>query len=170
LIAFEMARQLAFEGEPPGQLVLIDAYPPASPAYREFDAGAMARCAAFVRDLRSSGQLNSADDPVAVLGQQEFDRRAEVFAAHSHAVAHYRVDEGALAGSGLAVVQLRAVDSESASAAAAADWSKVLGTPVDARPIAADHYTIMSGQALREVVHGVKCAVDRLDMDQEVPT
>ncbi len=169
LIAFEMARQLTFEGEPPGKLVLIDAYPPASPAYREFDGSTMARCAAFVRDLRSSGQLNPADDPVAVFGQQEFDRRVEVFAAHSQAVARYRVDEGALAGSGLAVVQLHAVDNESAGDTTATDWSKVLGTRVDAHRIAADHYTIMSGQALREVVNYVKGSLDRLDMDEEIP-
>ena len=145
VVAFEMARQLVFDGEDPALLVLFDSYAPGSPAYDGFDAGDAARRTAFLHDL-TAGTPRTQADPEALLDPAELDRYATVFGAHSRAVARYRLDTPPGWEAGTEVVLFAGTREDRPDGVPQSlGWAELLGRPVPTVPVDADHYSMLSG-------------------------
>ncbi|MFJ3441262.1 amino acid adenylation domain-containing protein [Streptomyces sp. NPDC086081] len=148
-VAYEMARQLSFEGVRTASLVLLDSYAPGSKAFEHFAGPVADRVASFARDLeRMTGErvdaaLLGGDRPAAGEEQQSLRRRFTVFDANATALVNYRMRRARLRDTRLTLV-LAGDQTRPEGTSPALGWEEALGTPVETRTVpGADHFTLV---------------------------
>ncbi|MEV4641951.1 AMP-binding protein [Actinoplanes sp. NPDC049548] len=148
VVAYEMARQLSFEGAPTALLLLLDSYAPGSRAFEHFAQPGPARAASFARDLQRMTGENV--DTAVLLGERpandeadQMRRRFEVFDANATALTGYRLRRTSLGDT--RVVLVRAADQERPEGTSATlGWAEALGAEIELRTVAAtDHFTLL---------------------------
>ncbi|MGW5134760.1 AMP-binding protein [Streptomyces sp. NPDC004135] len=148
-VAYEMARQLSFEGVRTASLVLLDSYAPGSKAFEHFAGPDADRVASFARDLeRMTGEtadtaLLSGDRPAAGEEQQSLRRRFTVFDANATALVNYRMRRARLRDTRLTLL-LAGDQPRPEGTSPTLGWEEALGTPVRTRTVpGADHFTLV---------------------------
>ncbi|MDX5565750.1 AMP-binding protein [Streptomyces sp. ID05-04B] len=167
-VAYEMARQLSFEGVRTASLVLLDSYAPGSKAFEHFAGPDADRVASFTRDLermtgeRADTALLTGERPAAGEEQEALRRRFAVFDANATALVDYRMRRARLRDTRLTLV-LAGDQTRPEGTSPALGWEEALGTPVETRTVAgADHFTLVqrshaaatAGEIARAVVPG----------------
>ncbi len=161
VVAYEMARQLAFEGRRPDAVVMLDSYAPGSGAYDHFADPATDRATAFTRDLeRTTGSGSAAED----LGDL-WSSRFAIFDANATALAGHRIRRAHLPDTRIALV-LAGAQQRPAAASPTLGWREALGTGVDVRTVpGADHFAL-----LRQPSVGAAAAIiDEVLAAQQIP-
>ncbi|OXS35610.1 amino acid adenylation domain-containing protein [Streptomyces sp. XY006] len=148
-VAYEMARQLSFEGVRTASLVLLDSYAPGSKAFEHFAGPDADRVASFARDLeRMTGEtadtaLLSGERPAAGEEQQSLRRRFTVFDANATALVNYRMRRARLRDTRLTLL-LAGDQPRPEGTSPTLGWEEALGTPVRTRTVpGADHFTLV---------------------------
>jgi amino acid adenylation domain-containing protein len=160
VVAFELARQLSYDGEATSELILLDSYAPGTSAYAGFTGSEDDLLESFGRDL-SHTTAPAAPPDLAVLlrpassgeGEETFDlrRRFSVFSAHAAALTGYRLDGGHLAGTEVRLV-LAGGQERPADATATLGWGELLGALVSVVTVpGADHFTLLRPPAVDAV-------------------
>lgn len=167
-VAYEMARQLSFEGVRTASVVLLDSYAPGSEAFAHFAGPEAERVASFARDLermtgeRADTSLLSGARPAAGEEQESLRRRFTVFDANATALVDYRIRRARLRETRLTLV-LAGDQTRPEGTAPALGWEEALGTPVAIRTVpGADHFTLVqrshaavtAGEIARAIVPG----------------
>ncbi|MFE1857439.1 amino acid adenylation domain-containing protein [Streptomyces anandii] len=182
LIAYEMARQLSFDGERVELLALIDSYAPGARAYDGFDAEPAERAASFVAELAGTGFDGPAPDPAALAAagpatQREADgtdielrRRFSVYLAHSKAASKYRPAARPVEADRLLL--LRALEQPRPEGTSPAlGWEPFLGAPEESGQdapvpgrlqvpaVPADHYSVLRQPAVETLARHLRTAL-----------
>ena len=157
VVAYEMARQLSFDGEETELLALVDSYAPGTSAFDGFRGDDAELLASFTRDLARMTPDAAVPDPTTLLAPPEdgepdevaeLRRRFAVFGAHARALAAYRVRRGRLAGTRVLLV-LGGAQERPADATATLGWAELLGAAVTTVSVPdADHYTLLTAPEL----------------------
>ncbi|WP_327111082.1 amino acid adenylation domain-containing protein [Streptomyces sp. NBC_01341] len=165
-IAYEMARQLSFEGVRTASVVLLDSYAPGSKAFEHFADPEGDRVASFADDLermtgeRADTTLLSGVRPPAGEEQESLLRRFTVFDANATALVDYRMRRTRLKDTRLTLV-LAGDQSRPEGMSPALGWEEALGTPVETRAVpGADHFTLVqrphAAVTAREIARAVE--------------
>ncbi|MER7576650.1 AMP-binding protein [Streptomyces sp. NPDC126514] len=164
-VAYEMARQLSFEGVPTASLVLLDSYAPGSKAFEHFADPDADRVASFARDLeRMTGErvdtaLLSGERLAAGEEQESLRRRFTVFDANATALVDYRLRRARLRDTRLTLV-LAGDQTRPEGTSPSLGWEEALGTPVETRTVpGTDHFTLVqrphAAVTAQEIAHAV---------------
>ncbi|MEU8971085.1 amino acid adenylation domain-containing protein [Streptomyces monashensis] len=156
LVAYEIARQLSFDGERTELLLLVDTYAPGTRAYDGFDAEPSARARSFTAELAGTGfpgDIPAAESLVLPDGSadgpdDELRRRFRTYLAHSRAAARYRPSARRLDAERFLLV--RATGQERPEGTSdALGWERFTGGegPV-VLPVDADHYSALRQPAV----------------------
>jgi thioesterase domain-containing protein len=169
LIAYEIARQLSFDGERTELLVLIDSYAPGTRAYDGFDGDVRSRAVSFTAELAGTGFPGDIPDPDRLIepadladpaegAEQELRRRFQMYLAHSRAAARYR--PGARRLDVDRVVLLRATGQERPEGTSAAlGWERFTGEQLTVLPADADHFSALRRPAVLTLADGIRRAL-----------
>jgi thioesterase domain-containing protein len=182
LIAYEMVRQLAFDGERVELLALIDSYAPGARAYDGFDATPQERAASFVADLAGTGFDGPVPDPADLTAptgparapagdgtDAELRRRFGVYLAHSKAASKYRPAARPVEADLLLL--LRAQEQQRPEGTSPAlGWERLVdgsGEPgaadgrLEVLPVPADHYSALRQPAVQTLADRLRTAFSR---------
>ncbi|MFE1251509.1 amino acid adenylation domain-containing protein [Streptomyces sp. NPDC058766] len=164
-VAYEMARQLSFEGVRTASLVLLDSYAPGSKAFEHFAGPDADRVASFARDLeRMTGEtadtaLLRGERPAAGEEQQSLRRRFTVFDANATALVNYRMRRARLRDTRLTLL-LAGDQARPEGTSPTLGWEEALGTPVQTRTVpGADHFTLVQRSHAALTAEEIACAV-----------
>ncbi|MBD0688851.1 hypothetical protein BG452_05505 [Streptomyces sp. CBMA123] len=171
IVAYEIARQLSFDGETAALLAMVDSYAPGSPAFDGFDGAPADHLPSFAADVeRVAGAPAAADlgrllDPA---GEGEDDtltelrRRFAVFHEHSVALGNYRGRRGKLTGTRTLLVVAQG-QRRPAGVDAVLGWTEFLGAqPQTVTVTDADHYDVVAPPAVRTTAEAIGRELDSL--------
>lgn len=168
VVAYEMARQLSFEGVRTASLVLIDSYAPGSGAFDHFADPDTDRVRSFARDLeRMTGEqidtgILTGERPAAGEEEESLRRRFRVFDAHATALVGYRLRRARLRDTRTALV-LAGDQRRPDGVTETLGWAEALGVNVETRTVpGADHFTVvrppaagaLAGEVARVIASG----------------
>ncbi|WP_338930415.1 AMP-binding protein [Streptomyces netropsis] len=159
-VAYEMARQLSFEGERTASVTLLDSYAPGSGAFARFADPDVDRVASFAHDLeRMTGErvdakllrgASAADEETRSL-----QRRYQVFDANATALVAYRLRRARLRDTRFTLVRAGAQERPG-GATATLGWAEALGTDVGTATVPdVDHFTLLRGPSARIVAEEI---------------
>ncbi|MGW6916414.1 AMP-binding protein [Kitasatospora sp. NPDC054939] len=164
-VAYEMARQLSFEGVPTASLVLLDSYAPGSRAFAHFAGAPEERVASFARDLeRMTGErvdtaLLRGERPAEGDEQESLKRRFGVFDANARALVEYRMRRARLRDTRIALV-LAGAQERPDGTDATLGWEAALGTGVASATVpGVDHFTLVQGPGAAATAREIARAV-----------
>ncbi|MGW3176546.1 amino acid adenylation domain-containing protein [Streptomyces sp. NPDC001153] len=156
LVAYEIARQLSFDGERTELLLLIDTYAPGTRAYDGFDGDARARARSFTAELAGTGFPGDIPDPESLAlpdgsaggPDEELRRRFKTYLAHSTAAARYRPSARRLQVDRFLLVRATGQERPEGTSAALG-WERFTGGEgPDVLPVDADHYSALRQPAV----------------------
>ncbi|MGW7256377.1 amino acid adenylation domain-containing protein [Streptomyces sp. NPDC054834] len=156
LVAYEIVRQLSFDGERTELLLLVDTYAPGTRAYDGFDGDARARARSFTAELAGTGfpgDIPAAESLVLPDGSaggpdDELRRRFRMYLAHSTAAARYRPSARRLQADRFLLVRATGQERPEGTSAALG-WERFTGGegPL-VLPVDADHYSALRRPAV----------------------
>lgn len=152
VVAYEMARQLSFEGVRTASVTLLDSYAPGAGAYTEFADPDTDRVGSFARDLaavtgerldtavmRAVAEGAAADDEET----QSLLRRYRVFDANATALARYRLRRARLRDTRFTLV-LAGDQKRPDGCTATLGWAEALGVDLGTTTVpGTDHVTLL---------------------------
>lgn len=168
VVAYEMARQLSFEGIRTASVTLLDSYAPGARAFSQSTDTETDRLRSFASDLegltgerldttvlRAITEGASADDEEA----QSLLRRYRVFDANATALANYRLRRARLRGTRFRVV-LAGDQKRPDGCTATLGWSEALGIDLDTTAVpGTNHMTLVRNPAARTTAETIAHAV-----------
>ena len=168
VVAYEMARQLSFEGFRTASVTLLDSYAHGAGAFNRFADPDTDRVQAFAKDLEglTGEQLDtrvlravhegaSADDEEA----QSLLRRYRVFDANATALANYRLRRARLQGTRFDLV-LAGDQKRPDGCTATLGWAEALGIDLDTTTVPdTNHMTLLRDPAARTAAEKIADAV-----------
>ncbi|WP_262062100.1 non-ribosomal peptide synthetase [Streptomyces sp. STR69] len=156
LVAYEIARQLSFDGERTELLLLVDTYAPGTRAYDGFDGDARDRARSFTAELAGTGfpgDIPAAQSLLLPEGSagapdDELRRRFGMYLAHSTAAARYRPNARRLDVDRFLLVRATGQERPEGTSAALG-WERFTGGEgPDVLPVDADHYSALRRPAV----------------------
>ncbi|GAA2532838.1 AMP-binding protein [Pilimelia columellifera] len=164
VVAYEIARQLSFEGADTATLLLLDSYAPGSGAFEHFASPGADRAASFARDLArmTKEEIDARSLVDEAPGSEELDQlrqRFRVFDAHATALVGYRLRRTQLPATHVALV-LAGEQSRPDTASPTLGWQEVLHTDIDVRTVpAVDHFTMWQEPGVRDTAAAISAAL-----------
>ncbi|MEU8921533.1 AMP-binding protein [Kitasatospora sp. NPDC048545] len=154
VVAYEMARQLSFEGVRTASVTLLDSYAPGSGAFARFADPGTDRAESFAHDLErmtgerpDTGLLRGA--PAEDEETRSLQRRYQVFDANATALVAYRLRRARLRDARFTLV-LAGAQERPEDGTPTLGWAEALGTDVDTATVPdVDHFTLLRGPAAR---------------------
>jgi amino acid adenylation domain-containing protein len=176
VVAYEMARQLSFEGIPTASVTLLDSYAPGAGAFTQFANAGTDRVRSFADDLEgmTGEQLDprvlqavtdgAADGAAegASAGDEEAQsllRRYRVFAANATALANYRLRRARLRDTRFELV-LAGDQKRPDGCSATLGWAEALGIDLGTTTVpGTDHVTLLRNPAAGTTAEKIARAV-----------